>query len=215
MIIVAHRSEMGTGIRTALPMVVADELDADWKRVRIEQAIGDPKYGDQNTDGSCSIRDFYDALRQAGATARLMLERAAAAKWDVPVAECQAQNHQVVHSDGRKPSASANWSTPAAKQPVPAQEELRFKTPAEFRYIGKGVPIIDHGRHLHRQGDLRHRRPHAGDGVCLDRTLAGAGRHAEIVQRSGDAQGQGGPADGGASKRPSRPTASRPWAGWR
>ena len=57
-IIVAHRSEMGTGIRTALPMVAADELDADWKRVKIEQAIGDQKYGTQNTDGSCSIRDF-------------------------------------------------------------------------------------------------------------------------------------------------------------
>ena len=85
-IIVAHRSEMGTGIRTALPTVAADELDADWQRVTVEQAIGDPKYGDQNTDGSKSIRDFYAALRQAGATARLMLERTAAAKWGVPVA---------------------------------------------------------------------------------------------------------------------------------
>ena len=56
--IVAHRSEMGTGIRTSLPLVLADELDADWKRVRIEQAIGDPRYGDQNTDGSHSIRQF-------------------------------------------------------------------------------------------------------------------------------------------------------------
>jgi len=59
--LVAHRSEMGTGIRTALPMVVADELDADWQQVKIEQALGDPQYGDQNTDGSKSIRDFYDA----------------------------------------------------------------------------------------------------------------------------------------------------------
>src|SRR6266498_1230948 len=71
--IVAHRSEMGTGIRTSLPLVVADELDADWKRVKIDQAIGDPRYGDQNTDGSHSIRSFYDVMRYAGATARLML----------------------------------------------------------------------------------------------------------------------------------------------
>ena len=90
MIIVAHRSETGSGIRTSLPMVAADELEANWQQVRVEQAIGDPKYGDQNTDGSKSIRDFYDALRQAGATARLMLERAAAAKWGVPVSQCQA-----------------------------------------------------------------------------------------------------------------------------
>jgi isoquinoline 1-oxidoreductase subunit beta len=141
-IVVAHRSEMGTGIRTALPMVAADELDADWQRVRIEQALGDPKYGDQNTDGSKSIRDFYDPLRQAGATARLMLERAAAATWGVPVAECRARNHQVVHNDGRT-LGFGELVAVAAKQKVPAKEELRFKTPAEFRYIGIGVPIVD------------------------------------------------------------------------
>src|SRR3569623_1970686 len=86
-VIVTHRSEMGTGIRTGLPMVLADEMDADWKRVRIDQAIGDPKYGTQNTDGSSSIVDFYDSFRQAGATARVMLERAAASKWGVPATE--------------------------------------------------------------------------------------------------------------------------------
>jgi isoquinoline 1-oxidoreductase beta subunit len=141
-IIVAHRSEMGTGIRTALPMVAADELDADWNRVKIAQAIGDPKYGDQNTDGSKSIRDFYDPLRRAGATARLMLERAAAATWSVPVAQCRASNHQVVHADGRA-LGFGELATLAAKQPVPGREELRLKTPDEFRYIGKGVPIVD------------------------------------------------------------------------
>src|SRR3954470_825275 len=76
--IVTHRSEMGTGIRTSLPMVAADELDADWSRCKIEQGIGDARYGDQNTDGSRSIRDFYDAFRQAGASARAMLVSAAA-----------------------------------------------------------------------------------------------------------------------------------------
>ena len=84
--IVTHRSEMGTGIRTSLPMVAADELDADWARVKIEQGIGDASYGDQNTDGSKSIRDFFDAFRQAGASARVMLVQAAAAQWQVPVA---------------------------------------------------------------------------------------------------------------------------------
>src|SRR5436309_1147252 len=86
--IVAHRSEMGTTTRTSLPMIAADELDADWKRVKIEQAIGDPRYGDQSTDGSYSIRAFYDAMRQTGATARLMLVQAAALQWKVPAAEC-------------------------------------------------------------------------------------------------------------------------------
>ncbi len=142
-IIVAHRSEMGTGIRSVLPVVLADELDADWSRVRIEQALGDPKYGSQNTDGSCSIRDFYDAMREAGATARLMLERAAAAKWGVPVTECKAQNHQIVHTGSGRKLGYGELAAPAGQQPVPKKEELKFKSAAEFRYIGKEMPTVD------------------------------------------------------------------------
>ena len=99
--IVTHRSEMGTGIRTTLPLVAADELDADWSRVTIEQGIGDPRYGDQNTDGSRSIRDFYDAFRarrrdgahDAGERGGGAVERAGG--------ECTAQNHEVVHQAER------------------------------------------------------------------------------------------------------------------
>src|SRR5262249_61060172 len=101
--IVTHRSEMGTGIRTSLPLVAADELEADWSRVRIEQGIGDTRYGSQNTDGSRSIRDFYEPFRTAGASARAMLVSAAAAQWSVPVAEWCGQNHEVgPQEDGRK-----------------------------------------------------------------------------------------------------------------
>ncbi|MGH9935575.1 MAG: molybdopterin cofactor-binding domain-containing protein, partial [Blastocatellia bacterium] len=142
-VIVAHRSEMGTGIRSVLPSVLADELDADWKRVKIEQAIGDAKYGSQNTDGSCSIRDFYDAMREAGASARLMLERAAAEQWGVPVAECKAQNHQVVHAGSGRKLGYGELAQAAAKQPVPKKDELKFKSPAEYRYIGKDTPTVD------------------------------------------------------------------------
>ena len=75
--IIAHRSEMGIGIRTSLPAVVADELEADWSRVKIQQAVGDEEtYGDQNTDGSFSVRMFYMPMRRAGAVARMMLEQA-------------------------------------------------------------------------------------------------------------------------------------------
>ena len=142
-IIVAHRSEMGTGIRTALPMVAADELEADWTRVKIEQAIGDPKYGSQDTDGSKSIRDFYDALRQAGATARLMLERAAAAEWLVEPSQCRARDHHVVHIPSGRVVGFGELVPLAAQQPVPASKDVRLKSPDEFRYIGKGVPIVD------------------------------------------------------------------------
>jgi len=141
-IIIAHRSEMGTGIRTALPMVVADELEADWKRVKIQQAIGDKKYKDQNTDGSNSIRSFWQPMRETGATARMMLVSAAAAKWNVPASECTAKNHEVIHTSGKK-LGYGELVTLAATQPVPAKETLKFKDPSEYRYIGKDVPIID------------------------------------------------------------------------
>ena len=143
-IIVAHRSEMGTGIRTTLPMVLADELEADWKRVQIEQAIGDRKYGSQNTDGSVSIVQFYEPFRVAGATARTMLEGAAASKWGVPASECQAKNHEVVHAGSGRKLGFGELVADAAKQPVPKREDLRLKSPAEFRYIGKdNVQITD------------------------------------------------------------------------
>jgi isoquinoline 1-oxidoreductase beta subunit len=134
---------MGTGIRSVLPTIVADEMDADWKRVKVQQAIGDAKYGSQNTDGSCSIRDFYDAMREAGATARLMLELAAASKWGVPVAECKAQNHQVAHAASGRKLGYGELAALAAKQSVPKKEELKFKSPAEYRYVGKDTPIVD------------------------------------------------------------------------
>ncbi|MBO0857694.1 MAG: xanthine dehydrogenase family protein molybdopterin-binding subunit [Chloracidobacterium sp.] len=142
-IIVTHRSEMGTGIRSVLPSALADELDADWTRVKIEQAIGDTKYGSQNTDGSCSIRDFYDAFREAGASARLMMERAAADAWNVPAVECKAQNHHVVHAGSGRKLGYGELAASAAKQAVPKKEELKFKSPADYRYIGKEMPTID------------------------------------------------------------------------
>src|SRR6266550_896480 len=139
--IVTHRSEMGTGIRTSLPLVAADELEADWSRVRIEQGLGDPKYGDQNTDGSRSIRDFYETFRQAGASARTMLVSAAAAQWNVPVSECVARNHEVVHQPTGRKLGYAALVPAAARLPVPAKESLQFKPKTAFRFVGKETSI--------------------------------------------------------------------------
>lgn len=141
--IVAHRSEMGTVIRTSLPLVVADELDADWKRVIIDQAIGDPRYGDQNTDGSHSIRSFYDTMRQCGASARSMLIQAAAQQWNVPASECTTEPHMVVHAKSGRKLGYGQLVTAAAKLDVPKKDELQLKKPAEWRYIGKGVTTVD------------------------------------------------------------------------
>ena len=141
--IVTHRSEMGTGIRTSLPMVAADELDADWARVKIAQGAGDARYGDQNTDGSKSIRDFFDAFRQAGASARVMLIQAAAAQWQVPATECETGLHEVVHKGSGRRLAYGALVPAAAKLPVPDPTTLQFKPRSAWRYIGKDHPIYD------------------------------------------------------------------------
>jgi len=135
--IVAHRSEMGCGSRTALPLVVTDELDADWSRVKIEQAIGDPKYGEQDTDGSHSVRSNFELMRQVGATGRAMLISAAAAQWKVAAGECTTEQHLVVHKGSGRKLGYGELATAASKLPVPKKEDLKFKSREEWRYIGK------------------------------------------------------------------------------
>ncbi|HEY6303895.1 MAG TPA: molybdopterin cofactor-binding domain-containing protein [Terriglobales bacterium] len=135
--IVAHRSEMGCGSRTALPLVVTDELDADWSRVKIEQAIGDPRYGEQDTDGSHSVRSGFDLMRQVGATGRVMLISAAAAQWGVSAKECTTEPHFVVHRSSGRKLGYGEVAAAAAKLPVPKKEDVPLKTRVEWRYIGK------------------------------------------------------------------------------
>ena len=143
--IVCHRSEMGQGIRTGMPMVVADEMEADWSRVRVVQATGDERrWGNQDTDGSRSTRHFFTPMRRCGAAARQMLEAAAAARWNVPVSEVQAKNHEVVHAKSGKRLGYGALASDAASMPIPAADALRLKDPSQFRYIGTGkLKLVD------------------------------------------------------------------------
>ena len=141
--IVAHRTEMGSGNRTGLPRIVADELDADWAKVKVVAGTGDAKYGDQDTDGSHSVRSFFDTLRESGATGRLMLVRAAAAQWGVPEKECSTELGAVVHKASGKKASYGELASAAAKQPVPKKEELQLKARNEWRYIGKPAKGYD------------------------------------------------------------------------
>ena len=141
--ITCHRSEMGQGIRTTMPMIIADEMEADWSKCRVEQAQGDTKYGSQNTDGSTSIRDFLFKYREAGATVRALLEDAAAKEWGVAASEVAAQHGAVVHrASGRSKSFGSLVAT-ARALPMPAKERVRVKAPAERRWQGKKMPGID------------------------------------------------------------------------
>jgi len=143
--IVCHRSEMGQGVRTSMPMIVADELEADWARVKVVQAPGDEKrYGNQDTDGSRSTRHFFTPMRTCGASARMMLERAAAEQWKVPVSEVAAKNHQVVHAKSGRKIGYGQLAAAAAKQPVPSRDQVKLKDPSQFRYIGKSnIKLVD------------------------------------------------------------------------
>jgi len=147
--IVCHRSEMGQGVRTGMPMIVADELEADWRRVRVAQAPGDEKrFGNQDTDGSRSSRHFFEPMRRCGAAARTMLEAAAAERWKVPVSEVEAKNHEVVHRPTGRRLGYGSLAKAAAGQRVPARETLRLKDPKQFRYIGKGQLKLVDGRDI-------------------------------------------------------------------
>ncbi len=137
-----HRSEMGQQVWTALAQVIADEMEADWDRVEIVQAIGHPRYGDQNTDGSRSVRRNLTRLRYAGAGMRQMLEGAAASRWNVPAAECRAERHAVVHMPSGRRAPFGDLAAAAVAQGVPAEADIRLKARSEWRYIGKPVPSL-------------------------------------------------------------------------
>jgi len=143
--ITCHRSEMGQGVRTSLPMVLADELEADWRRVRVRQATGDEeRFGNQDTDGSRSMRHFFAPMRRCGAAARNMLEQAAAASWGVPLGEVEAVNHEVIHRPTKRRIGYGELAAAASRLPVPARDALRLKNPSQFRYIGKGeIGLVD------------------------------------------------------------------------
>ena len=96
--LIASRSEMGQGIRTSLASAIAEELEADWKYITVKQATGDAKYGNQNTDGSRSVRTKLESMRKMGAAAKMMLISAAAKKWNLAEVDCKAENHFIINT---------------------------------------------------------------------------------------------------------------------
>ena len=139
--IVCHRSEMGQGIRSSLPVLIADELGADPAKIHVVQGDGDIKYGDQNTDGSTSIRNFFEPMRQVAATARAMLVTAAAARWRVPAARLTAHDDAVHDPKTGKSLSFGALAAAAAALPVPKSAELRPQK--ELAHLGTELPLRD------------------------------------------------------------------------
>jgi len=135
------KSEVGQGVRTSLPMIVAEELGCDWRRVTVAQADLDPKYGDQLTGGSLSVRTSYADLRKAGAAAREILLTAGAKQWNILPSECRVENGSVLHSPTARRIAfeklifAASALTPLADPPL--------KKSSDFMFVGKFTCCTD------------------------------------------------------------------------
>jgi isoquinoline 1-oxidoreductase beta subunit len=141
--IVCHRSEMGQGIRSSLPVLLADELGADMAQVKIVQADGDKSYGDQNTDGSNSVRGIYEDMRRAAATARMMLVAAAASRLQVQADTLEASDHAVHHRATGRTVSFGDLAVEAGKQEIPKPADVKLRPDAELRRVGKHLPLID------------------------------------------------------------------------
>lgn len=141
--VTAFRSEMGQGIRTAIAMILAEELDADWRDVTIEQAPADSRYGDQITGGSESVSTIYSTLREAGAATRWMLVEAAARRWDVRHEDCTTVAGAVVHPDGSQTLGYGALAGAASLIEPPESGDVALKDPTDFRIIGSDLAHFD------------------------------------------------------------------------
>jgi isoquinoline 1-oxidoreductase subunit beta len=139
--VVVPRSEMGQGVRTALPMILAEELEADWSEIAIEQAGASTLFGDQTTGGSASVRTTWDPMRRAGAAARAMLIAAAAKEWGVPTSECKAEKSKVIHTASNRSLSYGELADRAARLPVPSDPPL--KSAKDYKLVGKALPRVD------------------------------------------------------------------------
>ncbi len=139
--IVVARSEMGQGVRTALPMILAEELEADWKQIAIEQAGASTLFGDQTTGGSASVRTTWDPMRKAGAAAREMLISAAALTWGVPRSGCIAENGRIKHTASNRSLSYGDLVGKAATLPIPT--DVPLKQSKDYKIVGQRLPRVD------------------------------------------------------------------------
>ena len=141
--IFAKNPEVGQGVKTSLPMIIAEELEVPWEQVKVEQADLDPALGGQGAGGSASVRSNYEPLRRAGAAARAMLITAAAQTWSVPETECVAENATVLHKPSNRKATYGDLVAKAATVPVPDLRSVTLKDPKDFKIIGRRIGGVD------------------------------------------------------------------------
>jgi isoquinoline 1-oxidoreductase beta subunit len=141
LILLSSRSEMGQGIKTSLTSAIADEMDADWEYVSVDQATGNKKFGNQNTDGSRSVRTILEPMRKLGATTRAILIATAAKKWQISPSDCTAEMHYVINKNNNKKLFFGDLVEEAMQIEIPKDVQLKDKK--DFKYIGKTLKSID------------------------------------------------------------------------
>ncbi len=139
----AKTPEIGQGVKTTLPMIVAEELEVDWEKVTVEQGAVDPRFGGQTAGGSTTIPSNYDRLRRLGAVAKTMLVTAAANNWSVPVDECTAASGVVTHDKSGRKLTYGELAEAASKLPVPDEKSVKLKNPADFKILGRRIGGVD------------------------------------------------------------------------
>ncbi len=143
LILISSRSEMGQGVKTSLASAIADEMEADWNFVSVQHATGNAAFGNQNTDGSRSVRTILTPMRKMGAMAKMMLISAAAKKWNVAEKECVAENHYIINTKTKEKIFFGDLVEEAKKVSIPSDKNIQLKDKKDFKYIGKNLKSVD------------------------------------------------------------------------